>query len=629
MILVMIILTSFARAEMRINEIMYNPEGDDNNKEFIEIYMDTPLNLSGWIVSDSSSNDTLKTLQYTDYSNYALIVEEGFNFTGTGASVYSAGATIGNNLDNSADSIRLYLPNTTLVASALYDGTMANGNGKSMELYNGTWHESIEYGGTPGRENSFKKADNTGFNETGNQTENETQSNSTNSSHCDVHFSAYTDKDIYNNSDKVKIDFELDDRSDDLDNFTIEYWIEDLFGDIAKEKYNTTNTNQKTWTADTDKEDESFYVKANLYIFCGNEQKTLYSQKMITVKGTPKPAESSIEIRELYPSEGEPIAFGKSLRARVYVYKGDESSSTVQAWIEDLDSGDKISEVQKLTLYSRFTEYDATIPIQLIANCNGDYPDGSYTLVIEGFNITATKVINAEGTVSSLCPSSDESASAQSNAAVKQTISYDITDFDEEISAGDGLSTMLSITNDGSSHDFTVWSYVYRGSKCYSGEREDNKMTVNLGPDEENIVELNNILEDAEPGAYKLKVKILKDSQKTANEITKDIIVLNSSVNPLQQGNNASKINQAVVSLVNSTSKTADAKGMQDQNNGQLITGNTVYKSSSAKAEDIAVYLIIASAIVMAIILLMKSRKRGKKKGKSQKITRNLQTLHV
>jgi hypothetical protein len=623
MTLMMLMFIGVANAETIINEIMYNPEGDDNNKEFIEICMNSTQdkNLSRWIIADSASNDTLIILRYNETSDYALIVEEGFNFTGTGASVYSAGATIGNNLDNSADSIRMYLPNTTLVASALYDGTIANGNGKSIELFNGSWHESVENGGTPGRENSFKTADNPSLNETVNQTMNETTNNSNdsgNSSQCDIDFSVFTDKDIYNNSEKVKIDFNLDNTQD---NFTIEYWIEGLFGNIAKERYNTTNTNQKTWTAETENEDESLYVNANLYFICDEEMKEYSSRKMITVKGSPKQAESSIEIKELYPSEGEPIEFGRSLRARLYIYKGDESSSTVQAWIEDLNSKEKISEVQKLTLYSRFTDYDVTIPTQLKTNCNGDYPDGSYTLVIQGFNITTTKEIIAEGIVSSLCPASGTSASeandAESDAAEKQAVSYEITEFNDEMSIDENLATTLSITNDGSSHDFTVWSYVYKGSKCYSGEREDNKMTVSLDPGEEKDIELENYIEDAEPGEYKLKIKIIKDSQKTAKEITKDILLLSPMTNEVEKENSTLKINQAIISLVNSTNRTDDAKSAQTYAAGQTITGNTVYKSSSKKAADMAAYFIIGSALVLATILILRSRKMYKKKSKT------------
>ena len=39
---------------------MYDPEGNDNNREYVEIYTD--LNLSGFTVEDFSSSDILDPL---------------------------------------------------------------------------------------------------------------------------------------------------------------------------------------------------------------------------------------------------------------------------------------------------------------------------------------------------------------------------------------------------------------------------------------------------------------------------------------------------------------------------------------------------------------------------------------
>ena len=90
----LLILSNAVLADILINEIMYNPAGNDNNKEFIEIYSDNYTNLTDYIISDASSNDSLVELYYFD-SNYSLIVEDGFNYSNINASIYSAGATIG------------------------------------------------------------------------------------------------------------------------------------------------------------------------------------------------------------------------------------------------------------------------------------------------------------------------------------------------------------------------------------------------------------------------------------------------------------------------------------------------------------------------------------------------------
>jgi len=49
-----------------INEIMYNPSGNDNNLEYVEIISSGFINLSGWIVEDSASDDVLVGEQYVN-----------------------------------------------------------------------------------------------------------------------------------------------------------------------------------------------------------------------------------------------------------------------------------------------------------------------------------------------------------------------------------------------------------------------------------------------------------------------------------------------------------------------------------------------------------------------------------
>ena len=63
---------------LMINEIMYNPNEEDNNKEFIEIFSYPAINLSDYIVSDNDSNDTLILFYFNDNSNYSLIVEDEY-----------------------------------------------------------------------------------------------------------------------------------------------------------------------------------------------------------------------------------------------------------------------------------------------------------------------------------------------------------------------------------------------------------------------------------------------------------------------------------------------------------------------------------------------------------------------
>src|SRR3989338_1417598 len=131
-----------------ITEVFPNPYGDDNNKEFIEIYNPTGVNLSGYVIGDEASNDTLVGLFYGN-GTYALVVEEGFVWQtlNSTASIYNAGATIGNNLGNTQDSIFLYSPKKTVLDSMRYtDAT----EGYSLEKINGILQLNNIQNGTPG-----------------------------------------------------------------------------------------------------------------------------------------------------------------------------------------------------------------------------------------------------------------------------------------------------------------------------------------------------------------------------------------------------------------------------------------------------------------------------------------------
>ncbi|MFZ5433184.1 MAG: lamin tail domain-containing protein, partial [Calditrichota bacterium] len=48
-----------------LNEVMYNPEGDENENEYIELYNNdiTPINLSEWRVTDGGDTDRIAAFE--------------------------------------------------------------------------------------------------------------------------------------------------------------------------------------------------------------------------------------------------------------------------------------------------------------------------------------------------------------------------------------------------------------------------------------------------------------------------------------------------------------------------------------------------------------------------------------
>ncbi len=153
-----LLFCSYAKAQV-INELFPNPDGDDNNHEFVEIYTEGFMNLSLYILGDEAGNDSLTALQYWNTS-YSLIVEEYFNYSNINASVYSVGATIGNNLGNTGDTVFLYDPEKKLLDRVSYDSSFVV-EGKSIEKNASGWFVSTQSNGTPGAQNSIEQINTT------------------------------------------------------------------------------------------------------------------------------------------------------------------------------------------------------------------------------------------------------------------------------------------------------------------------------------------------------------------------------------------------------------------------------------------------------------------------------------
>ncbi len=203
-----------------INEIMYNPEGSDNNWEFIEVYSEDWVNLTDYVIEDSSSNDTLK-LVYFYNSSYSLIVEDDFNFIGINATIYSAGATIGNNLNNDGDSVILKLGNGSVIDYVNYTSSVGgSNNGKTICILSDENRTFYECEPTPGAENVAVVK---------NETENKTANVK-----LGVHLQNITVLNVLYNS-LFKIEIENKDNCSIKDNISVYYNITNASGILVKE----------------------------------------------------------------------------------------------------------------------------------------------------------------------------------------------------------------------------------------------------------------------------------------------------------------------------------------------------------------------------------------------------------
>lgn len=221
---------------------------------------------------------------------------------------------------------------------------------------------------------------------------------------CNISINATTDKFVYNNNEQIKIHNKL---SNSSFFYTIEYWIEDLFGEIIKKRYNTTNQNQKTYTAKINELDRVYVLRNRIaMIGCNNTSSKTSDEKYVIIKGSKKEAEqkseSEIIIENVKYNSKANAQFGEKIDVELSIYKGNTLKKVVYVWIEN-SKGTDISYKTKASIKEKYSTQELTLPVQLKPNCNKKYNDGEHTLVVEGLGIIKDKAISIIGTDDSLC----------------------------------------------------------------------------------------------------------------------------------------------------------------------------------------------------------------------------------
>lgn len=569
-LIILIIFSQYASAEISINEIMYDFSGSDNNQEYIEVYSDRYVNLSKYIIEDHKSDDALECV-FSFNSSYSLIVEEGFNYTGINASVYSVGATIGDNLNNEWDIIVLKNESGKIIdAVSYYSSWGGDGNGNSLCKIpdnNGIWKECSA---SPGK-NNLVSEDTFG---------------------CDWSVNLILNGTVFNDlSFKVKV---IKLNGEGKANISVKTWIEDSSGKITKEYglWNADNALNSQTSGEYNPnlaKGDAYFIKTNITNISCSDNALLNNFAASTVfivdegiKGT-NPL-SDIRITDIDDS----AKFGDVIDVGINVYRGDTTKYAVYAYIED-DGGKKVSEKITLHFKNKFTNYSLTVPLQTDLNCNEKFDEDDYYIVLEGFDIVKEEKIELSGK-SSDCGESKEvvcettSEDSSSSTIRSGSLGYSLKEIPSEVKNDKEFNVKVELSNNEDEDiPIDIWSYVYRGSKSYSGEREENKQSFVLGSGESKTVELKNVVEGASPGEYNLKVKMIKNNQKTSKDITEQIIV----------------------------SKEETEKETNE------ITGNTivdyirwnpvaVYESSTFKSKKLIPYLIILAFGIVAGVMAMR-----------------------
>lgn len=399
---------------------------------------------------------------------------------------------------------------------------------------------------------------------------------------CNVSLFLETEKQIYEEDEKIKFDNVL---SDESYPFVIEYWIEDLFGNIVKSKVLTENTNLKSYTPKLNSDDKAFLIKSRLFlVLCNNSNNNTYSEKLVVAKGTFEKEESGqkktdIEIVKIY-STNNFVYFGDVVKTRIKVIKGDTSKTAVKAYVED---NKKISEITSFNLYGKNQEYELVIPVKIKNNKEGKYSEGKYNFIVEGLGKSDKKTINVK----------NKKLNTEEIVLAEKTKEYDLIYYPENISLNNSCLSLLKISNkDDAPHNYSVWSYFYSGHVPYSGEREKNKIIVNLVPLQEKIFPLQNKLIKETDKELKLKLKIQREDRNVPYEITKKINLVQEKKQTLNEFD---------------VKKSMFNQGLEVQNykKNTSITSNVIYESSTTKLKNYSKYFLVF-VILLGLFLLRK-----------------------
>jgi len=323
----------------------------------------------------------------------------------------------------------------------------------------------------------------------------------------------------------------------------LEYWIEDIFGNEAKEAYSTQQNFRcfknisREWTP-KESETSVYFIKARLINYTCNDtnEENNYAEKMIVMKGGEKETSSFINITQVVLGSDKKANFGDIIEVKLNIYKGNTSKNSVDIWLEGDD--EKILGKTNFNIYTKFSNYSLSIPLILNPNCNSAFKNGVYKLKVKGLDAYDEKDIMVDGT-SSLCQIIKENCvcscppclqKIENKTEVFTKKFFEIISYPEEVGKYEDviIKIFLNITQP---KNITAYSYIYDGNKIVSlgfdGNRWLNTWTANRQKislnGTSNITLVNRISKEAQPGKYKLKIKILHDEKE--DEIIKDITI--------------------------------------------------------------------------------------------------------
>lgn len=191
---------------------------------------------------------------------------------------------------------------------------------------------------------------------------------------CDINLSIITLYDNYSNGEKIEFYPNL---SIKIDEFIMEYWIEDYNRSIIKDKRNTTNLNKKSYTPNLD---ESGFIKIKSRLINLRCDKNIESEKTIFVKDN---RNINPDIRLINLSKNLTILSEGNINFTLEYYSGNVESSLITLNFGNINN-------QSFKTSKKY--YETKKQIKIPYDCNMESKE--YILKINGFNLSIEKNIS-------------------------------------------------------------------------------------------------------------------------------------------------------------------------------------------------------------------------------------------
>ena len=595
-------------SDLRINEILPDPEGDDDSLkplgEWIEIVNlgDKLVDLEGIWVEDSARNKLYvsdSTVLDEDFGN------EGNTIVGPGEYlvVYRNGQTSFSLNNGGFEEVFLYAEkiseagifeeteNDWLLDSMSYSDAIS---GMSIALIDGDWQTTAP---TVGEENYYLGP-------------------------CDWSLDILMDGSVFSEDD-FEFEVELFRELGSSEEVSVSGEILDYYGETVKEYSPWTNeeiSNSRT-------KDYSPNLAEGIYeavftiddVECSdiNSENDEVSA-FFAINPDYQLNENSLEIETVYDAgSDDSYEWGEAFRVKVNIYKGDETKTAIELYAVD-NEGEVVSERTKLNAYEEYQYYTLTLPLQLDANCNEAYPDGKLYLVLEGLGLEEKYSFEVFGISDDTCENYDDYAFLNDGDFGEiEAEEYQLSGLDLAYAPGEAFSFDLQFLTDESAHEYSAWAYVYKGSSCkscFDGEikREENLQEISLKAN--SIGEISYLIkldDDISVGDYNLKVKIMKDDRKTADEITSEILVVEGGIfenvfDEFSSTGNGGEDNESGEERDFSEEFFVGSEYI-DESIFEKKGGIVVYQSTSQRAYKLVPYMMLISLALMCYVVWKKA----------------------